>query len=614
MTLAEIDVARLLLRAREVCAAAHAEGWLTSPVVDSPLRQAVRRLADLLGGEDDRHGVPTVDDLVSFACAVSDDGYRASALSDLVPYVDEEQLSTLLAAGHAIDEEYQRCRVFMAVAPRASAGQLAGMVTAVRGWTLARDRMFGFVSLVPYLVGADRAAVIDAALDAIEENDWFYFVSETVGQFAPHLTSAELDRALAAAARAVADEQDRSNLLTRFPSLRPAAWWAEAVSAAATIKDGNLRAVTLRDLAKQAPVEHLDAVLAAAHAIRNGGARTRALAEIALHLAESRRPEVIDAALASLLATPVRDGLRRLARGALLPLLNHDQVATIIDSDSRKRNEGGTWLEAVAPYAAPEHLVTAVTAAIAPHQLGDPLPDLPMGMRHGFPRIVEYLPASHRNLAALSAVSIRDQIGVGEHLWAENLALVAKYLTPAQLDQVLASIDPNGEPFAAGNAIEHLAAHLDHGQLDTALTTVLTIDDEEGRGQAMAGIAPHLAEDQIGRLVAAVLNLRDPRILAETLTTVLPHTPAEQQPLLAQTVLTAASAIDDPKDRAGRLLALAATHSGTHRDTALARAFTAMTALPDANAQVRMLDLMTPLVATEHHDATTTSPPRPANP
>ena len=247
MSLAEIDVARLLLRAREVCAAAYAEGWLTSPVVvDSPLRQAVRRLADLLGGEDGRRGVPTVDDLVSFACAVSDDGYRASALSRLVPYVDEEQLSTLLAAGHAIDEEYQRCRVFMAVAPRASAGQLAGMVAAVRGWALARDRMFGFVSLVPYLVGADRAAVIDAALDAIEENDWFYFVSETVGQFAPHLTSAELDRALAAAARAMADEQDRSNLLTRFPSLRPAAWWAEAVSAAATIKDGNLRAVTLR--------------------------------------------------------------------------------------------------------------------------------------------------------------------------------------------------------------------------------------------------------------------------------------------------------------------------------------------------------------------------------
>ena len=123
MTQAEIDVARLVLQAREVCAAAYAEGWLTSQVVgSSPLRQAVRRLADLLGEEDSRHGVPTVDDLVSFACAVSDDGHRASALSDLVPYVDEVRLSTLLAAGHAIDEEYQRCRAFMAVAPRASAG------------------------------------------------------------------------------------------------------------------------------------------------------------------------------------------------------------------------------------------------------------------------------------------------------------------------------------------------------------------------------------------------------------------------------------------------------------------------------------------------------------
>lgn len=562
MTLAETDVARLLLRAREVFAAAYAEGWLTSPVADSPLRKAVRRLADLLGEEDDRHGVPTVDDLVSFACAVSDDGYRASALSDLVPYVDDDQLSTLLAAGHAIEEEYQRCRVFTAVPPRASAEQLAGMVTAVRGWTLARDRMFGFVSLVPYLVGADRAAVIDAALNAIEENDWFYFVSQTIGQFAPHLTPAELDRALAAAARVATDEKDRSNLLTRFPSLRPATWWAEAVSAAATIKDGNLRAVTLRDLSKQAPAEHLDSVLAAAHAIRSGGARTRALAEIVPQLPERRRPEVIDAALAALLATPVRDELRSLGRGALLPLLNHDQVATIIDSDSRKRNEGGLWLAAVAPYAAPEHLVAAVTAAIAPHQLGDPLPNLPMGMRHGFPRIVEYLPASHRNLAALSAVSIRDQIGVGEHMWAQNLTLVAKYLTPAQLDQVLASIDPNGEPFAAGNAIGHLAAHLDHGQLDTALIIVLAIDDEEGRGQAMAGIASHLSEDQIGRLVTAVLNLRDPRTLAATLTTVLPHAPAEQQPFLAQAVLTAASVIDDPDDRAGCLLALAAAHSG----------------------------------------------------
>ncbi|WP_344509950.1 hypothetical protein [Dactylosporangium maewongense] len=523
----------------------------------------------------------------------------------LVPYVDEAKLSTLLAAGHAIDEEYQRCRVFVAVAPRASTGQLAGMVAAVRGCALSRDRMFGLVSLVPYLVGVDRAAAIDAALDAIEDNGQFYFVSNNVGRLAPYLTPTELDRALAAADRAVADEKDRSNLQTRFPSLRPTAWWAEAVSAAATIKDGNLRAVTLRDLAKEAPGEHLDAVVTAAHAIRNGSARTRALAEIAPHLPETRRPEVIDAALAALLATPVRDELRYLARNVLLPLLNHDQVAAIIDTDSRKRHAGAESLAAAAPYAAPEHLAAAVAAAIAPHKLGDPLPDLPFGLRHGFPRIVEYLPASHRNLAALSAVSIRDQIGVGEHLWAQNLALVAKYLTPAQLDQVLASIDPNGPPVAVSNAIEHLAAHLDHGQLDTALTTILAIDDEEGRGLALTGIAPHLTEDHIGRLVTAVLDLHDPRVLAETLTTVLPHAPAEQQPLLAQTVLNAASTIDDPEDRAGCLLALAATQPGLHRDAALARAFTAMTALTDANAQVRMLDCLTPLVATPQHDATT---------
>ncbi|WP_238008453.1 hypothetical protein KZZ52_22980 [Dactylosporangium sp. AC04546] len=589
----EVDVVRVVALARAVCAAAHVEGWLTSPVAaSSALQRAVRQLADVLNTSDGQHGVPTIDDLLSFASTIDDDGYRASALADLVPYVDEAQRSRLLAAGHAIHDEYQRCRVFAAVALRASAPQLADILAAVHGFEFSRNRMFGLRVLLPYVAGADRNVVINAAVDAIEENGEFYFASATLEQLAPHLTPAQIDRALAAVGRSVTSETDQSNLLTGFASLRPHAWWGEAVAAAAAIEQQNLRAVTLIGLAQQAPAEHLDAVLAAAHAIGDASTRARALAGVIPHLHEHQRAAAIDAAIDILLTAPVDDSLRGIALSMLLPLLDQDQIAAILDHDARGPRSTGWSLVLAAPYAGPQHLATALAATIAPDRLGDPLTNVPMTLRYEFGKLLEHLPVDQQNAGAVSAISLRGQLG--DFAWSDRLRGLAAYLTPPQLDQLLTSMDAL-EASAAGTAIANLAAHLTPGQLDTALTMIPAIDIEYSRGIALAGIAPFLTDDaHLERLVAAVLDLHDPETLVDTVTAVLPHTSAAQQALLAQTALHAATAIDDPDSRAGALLTLAAADP-SRRDAALARAFAAMTTMTDANAQVRMLNRIVPL-------------------
>ena len=528
-----------------------------------------------------------MDDLLLFASTIDDDGDRASALADLVPQVDEAQLSRLLAAGHAIADEYQRWRVLSAVAPRASSPQLADILAAVRGFESSRNRMIGLRELLPHVAGADRDVVINAALDAIDENREFYFVSATLKHLAPHLTPAQIDRALAAVSRSVTSEADQSNLLTRFASLRPPTWWGEAVAAAAAIEEQILRVATLVGLAQQAPAEHLDAVLNATHAIGDAGTRAHALAEIAPHLHQHQRAAAIDAAIDALLTAPVDESPRGTAFSRLLPLLDQDQIAAILDHDAHSPDSTGWSLVAAAPYAGPQHLAAALAATIAPDRLGDPLTNVPLTLRYGFGKIVEHLPVDQQNAGALSALSLRGQLG--DFAWSDRLQGLAAYLTPAQLDHLLASMDAL-EAAAAGTAIANLAAHLTPGQLDTALTMIPTIDIEHSRGIALAGIAPFLTDDaHLERLVAAVLDLHDPETLVHTVTAVLPHTSAAQQALLAQTALHAATAIDDPDSRAAALLTLAAADP-SRRDAALARAFTAMTTTTDATAQVRMLE------------------------
>lgn len=534
-----------------------------------------------------------MDDLLSFASTIDDDGDRASALADLVPYVDEAQLSRLLAAGHTIDDEYQRCRVFAAVAPRVSAPQLAGILTVVHGFESSRNRMLGLRALLPHVTDTDRDVVINSALNAIDENGEFYFTAGTLEHLAPHLTPAQTDRALTAVGRSVTSEADQSNLLTRFASLRPPAWWRDAVAAAAAIEEQILRAATLIGLAQRAPAEHLDAVLDATHAIDAAGTRAHALAEVAPYLHGHQRAAAIDAAIDALLRAPVDDSSRGTGFHRLLPLLDQDQIAAVLDHDARSPDTTGWSLVAAAPYAGPQHLAAALAATIAPDRLGGPLTNVPLTLRYEFGKLVEHLPVDQQNAAALSGLSLRGQLG--DFAWSGRLQSLAAYLTPVQLDQLLASMNAL-KAAAAGTAIANLAAHLAPGQFDTALTTILAIDVEHSRGIALAGIAPLLTDDaHLERLVAAVLDLHDPETLVGTVAAVLPHTSAAQQALLGLTALHAATAIDDPDSRAGALLTLAAADPG-RRDAALARAFNAMTTMTDATAQVCVLERIVALI------------------
>jgi hypothetical protein len=211
--------------------------------------------------------------------------------------------------------------------------------------------------------------------------------------------------------------------------------------------------------------------------------------------------------------------------------------------------------------------------------------------------LVPYLPARHRNAAAVSAVSL-----LGPHddrQWGQRLGILAPHLTADQVYDALHMADPQRHPLALCDGIAHLAAHLTGGRLDDALTAVLALADDTHRSEALAGIAPHLGATRIDRAVSAATDIHNPQLRTETLAAILPHLPGDRQPPATTTALLATATITPIKHRADALLRLAAALPAPHRAPILSQAFTAATATPDGTAQATQLTKIASLLVAD---------------
>ncbi|MGI5183441.1 hypothetical protein ACQEVZ_45005 [Dactylosporangium sp. CA-152071] len=533
----------------------------------------------------------TVRGLVTFALNRSSSADRATALIGLVPYLTDDQLAVVLEAGLEFEDELDRCRVTDAIAPRATPEQLHRILAGTLRLSTPDNRLVGLASLLPHLPEAYRAVAVEAATAAAERaHPMTLVMSSAVVNLAPWCTPTQLERITAAVVGRVSDQALRAHLLTWVAKFLSGRLLDETVTTICAIADGNLRAVTLTGLAPVVIGEHLAAVEAAAYAIDHGAARARALAGIAPHLPGPRRQSAITAALAAVTAADTYDTLRGIALRDLLPLLDQDQVALVLDADAADIDtHTHSWLKAVAPNAAPDRLAAAVAEYLAPHRLGDALTGvrLPRYMADQLAELVSYLPAGLRNAAAVSAVSLLGQ--VSDRQWGQRLGVLAPHLTPDQLNDAFRMADPQHHPLALCDGVEHLAAHLSGDRLDEVLAAVLALTEDTHRSEALAGIAPHLGATRIDHAVKAATDLLDPQLRVETLVAILPHLPPGRQPAVAHTALLTTATIDPIEDRTDLLLRLAGALPPAHRAPVLSRAITAMTAVPDGPAQTRML-------------------------
>ncbi|WP_433040704.1 hypothetical protein [Dactylosporangium sp. CS-033363] len=358
------------------------------------------------------------------------------------------------------------------------------------------------------------------------------------------------------------------------------------------IEDGNLRAVTLGSLARSVTGEYLVAAEAATYAIDDPAARARGLAAVAPHLPEPRGQAAIAAALTAVLMKPSGgDTLRRIALHELLPLVDQDQAAVVLDADAAELDSHShSWLKSVAPYATPQRLAVAVADYLAPRRLGDDLTGarLPRYVDEDLAKLVPYLPAEQRTAAARSAVSLFGRIH--DRDWGRGLAFLAQYLTAEQVDEAFRVADPHDHPLALCDGIEHLAPYLSGDRLDEAIAALLEVADEDHRSQALAGIAPHLGDIRIDQAVAAATGIGDPQLRAQALAAIVPHVPHSRRPAVVRTALDAVEMLTEADDRADQLIRLAAALPADQRAPVLTRAYTAVTATPDGSKQQRLVE------------------------
>ncbi|MCX7790652.1 MAG: ATP-binding protein [Chloroflexaceae bacterium] len=364
----------------------------------------------------------------------------------------------------------------------------------------------------------------ERALEVARAIDDEQYRTEALGALAPHLPPALLGEALTAA-RAIQDEGRRAGALAALAPHLPEALLGEALAAARAIFNEEWRAAALAALAPRLPpadqVQVLGEALAAARAIQDEGWRAGALGALAPHLPEPLLGEVLAAARA------IQDEWSRAwALSALAPRLSPaDQVLVLGEALAAARalkdeERRARTLGALAPRLPPADRVQVLGEALAAARA---IQD--EGRRAGaLADLAPRLPATLLGEVLAAARAIED-----EGRRARALSTLAPRLPPADRVQVL------GEALAAARAIFN----------------------EEWRADALAALAPRLPVTLLGEALAAARAIRDEDNRATALGALAPRLPPADQVQVLGEALAAARAAEGEDNRAAALGALA---------------------------------------------------------
>ena len=229
-----------------------------------------------------------------------------------------------------------------------------------------------------------------------------------------------------AAAKALTDEDDRSQALVSLAPCLSADLLAEALATASALISQGDRARMLAGLAPYLPADLLAEALAAATALPEANCRVRTLADMAPHLPEGQREEALAQALAAATALTDEDDRAETLIG-LAPNLPAELLARAQNTAAALTSEAprARMLAGLAPYLPADLLADALAAAIALTS------DYFRG--RALAGLAPYLPADLLAQALAAATALPDDVDC-----VQVLADVAPHLPEGQREEALA--------------------------------------------------------------------------------------------------------------------------------------------------------------------------------
>ncbi|PWR13485.1 hypothetical protein DKT69_20620 [Micromonospora sicca] len=508
-----------------------------------------------------RQPAPTVADVLAVLLALP----GVPGLEELTGRLDDEQVEKALRVALNLSDRHRQTNLIVRLAPRLSEVQAQRALTVVPTMDRASQQMLTLVALLPRLPEARRSASARFALAAASRLHPATGASSLM-KLAPWLDAAQRATLYDIVTSRLGDGSG--------PEL---CWLAEhylpeqrtaALNKIIQVADGNSRAVLLTAIAPHLDEAQLAVATDAAAGIIDPGFRARALAGVARSLPAARRRQAVSAALTAA-GEATGDGHSYLAWKDLFPLLEPDQlgdalaaVAAVRDGHSRAHS-----LSLLIPLLPSTLLPTAAAAAraIADH-----------GARAAaLASLVPYLPDEVRTSAVSAAAEALTERPGGP--WASHLRVLAPHLTTEQLAG-LWEVALREEREYPQQALATLAPFVDADRRGQALELALSYEPQH-LVDAVHELAPHLDAARRGRAYEEIRQIQEPASRARGLARLVAYLSPPETAEVAQEALATAGTLRDPGARAALLAELVPHLDGTSRETALAWAFAAATAI-----------------------------------
>jgi len=228
--------------------------------------------------------------------------YRAQALASLIPVLPSGLLSLALDIVSTIDRPSNRADLLGSISLRLPRHQLGRALEIARTIERTPDGAQALADLTPHLPVAERIQLISPILGAIRTLDDVRDRVQALAFLIPHIPLELIGEAIEIARTTTITIGDPKQEIRRGLSVSVRLrLFGPALDAARAIDNSYYRAQALAALAPQLPAELQPVALTVANEISEPYGRAWALAGLAPHLPETRKRELLNAALQSAL-------------------------------------------------------------------------------------------------------------------------------------------------------------------------------------------------------------------------------------------------------------------------------------------------------------------------
>lgn len=421
----------------------------------------------------------------------------ARTLEDMAGHLDVAQLDRALEISASIPKDWHLEKTLIALAPSLGPGQLVRAVDIANSATWQWTRTSALVALVARMDGPAKTRTLDHVLDTIAATE--HGCSEAITALCPHLTAAQLGRALEIAVNIPIQHGnwwDRSTALASIATHMngPSGERAldQALDAAEATTRDDLMVAVLTEVAPHLNARQLARAVGIATANRDGRFQTRAFAVTAAYADRARLDQALDIAV-----TIENEYHKGQTLAAIAAHLGSESFGRALEGvaaikDQRVRS---ITLDQLLPYLGTGQLDRALEIAA---DCGE------RALANAIVGLVDRLNPKQARRALEAASTIKDK-----ELRAHALVVISGRVDDPVCTRVLkeareAAVDQR-YPYLRVRALIGMTAR-ETGparvrMLDQALDTLigLTDDDQYSRLRTLADLAPHLDPSQLRR-------------------------------------------------------------------------------------------------------------------